>query len=136
MTQDWVNYQPPDDIEIDGDRRIAPPMPNAPVGPDTDVLLQVHGYDPGVSPLALIPDFSMTSQNQHIPAKGVAGVGPQPGTAENVYPNLGTQILPGWQRYLEMGGQRQVGLLPRTVPVQQNELWDQQWTLNPGVEVV
>lgn len=134
--QDWENYTPPHDIEIDGARHTAPDMPPPGVGPDTDVLITVGGYDPGVDPIRLLPPYNLYGKNAAIPAKGVAGVGPQPGTAENVYENLGTVILPGWQRYLEMGGQLQVGILPRTVPVQVNELWDQEWTLNPGIEVV
>ncbi len=136
MSQDWVNYSTPNDIEIDGARRVAPDMPAAPVGPDTDVTLIVTGYDPGVNPIALLPPYNLAGKNASIPAKGVMGVGPMPGTDENIYENLGTVILPGWQRYLEMGSQRQVGILPRTVPVVVNELWDQEWTLNPGVEVV
>jgi len=136
MAQDWTNYTPPNDIEIDGARRVAPPAPNPSTGPDTDVLITVAGYEPGVNPIALLPPYGLSGHNAAIPAKGVMGIGPQPGTDENIYENLGTVILPGWQRYLEMGSQRQVGILPRTVPVVVNELWDQEWTLNPGVEVV
>jgi len=134
--QDWVNWQPPADIEIDGARHTAPNMPAPGPGIDTDVNLIVSGYDPGVNPIALLPPYRLAGDNASIPAKGVMGVGPQPGTDENIYENLGTQILPGWQRYLEMGSQLQVGILPRTVPVVVNELWDSEWTLNPGVEVV
>jgi hypothetical protein len=71
-----------------------------------------------------------------IPAKGVAGIGPQTGDALNLFLNSGTMILPGWQRYLEMGGQKEVGILPRTVPVEHNQLWDAAFTLNPSIEVV
>jgi hypothetical protein len=78
----------------------------------------------------------MDSHNAHVPAKGVAGVGPQTGNDLVMYPNNGTQILPGWQRYLEMGGQKEVGILPRTVPVEHNQLWDAAFTLNPGIEVI
>lgn len=134
--QDWVNWQPPADIEIDGARHVAPDMPPAPVGVDTDVSLIVSGHDPGVDPIPLLPPYRLAGANASIPAKGVVGIGPMPGTDEVIYENLGTVILPGWQRYLEMGSQLQVGLLPRTVPVQVNELWDSDWVLNPGIEVV
>lgn len=132
----WPNWTPPDDIEIDGARHTAPDMPKPGAGPDTDIALIVNGNAPGVDPAFLIEPYRLVSANTPIPAKGIAGVGPQPGTAGVEYRNLGTTILPGWQRYLEMGGQRQVGILPRTVPVNSPELWDAKFVLNPSIEVV
>jgi len=136
MPTPWPNWQPPDDFQIDGDRHLAPQPGIVGIGPETDLLLIVPGYEPGVSPAVLIKPWKLSGKNAQIPAKGMVGVGPQPGTSTVVYPNLGTQILAGWQRYLEMGGQRQVGILPRTVPVEQVQLWDADYVLNPAVEVV
>jgi len=132
----WPNWTPPDDIEIDGDRNLAPIPPNASTGPDTDLQIIVQGHQPGDDPIMLLPPYRLTGDNADIPSKSMMGVGPQSGNQGNEFRNLGTMILPGWQRYLEMGGQHQVGLLPRTVPVQYNALWDANYVLNPGVEVV
>lgn len=132
----WPNWAPPDDFQIDGDRHTASISPNPEPGPDTDILLSVGGYDAGESPAPLIVPWRTVSANTHIPAKGVAGIGPQTGTALNMFENSGTMVLPGWQRYLEMGGQKEVGILPRTVPVEHNQLWDADFTLNPAIEVV
>lgn len=132
----WPNWTPPDDLVIDGDWPEIPNPPPPPIGPDTDILLSVAGHEPGRNPIGLLPPYRMNGDNAQIPAKGVMGVGPQTGTALNVFDNLGTMILPGWQRYLEMGGQKEVGILPRSVPVEQNQLWDANYVLNPSVEVV
>lgn len=132
----WPNWTPPDDFEIDGARRTAPIPPNPSPGPDTDILLSVAGNAAGESPAPLIVPWRTISDNAMIPAKGVAGIGPQTGDALNLFLNSGTMILPGWQRYLEMGGQKEVGILPRTVPVEHNQLWDAAFTLNPSIEVV
>lgn len=132
----WPNWHPPNDVEIDGARRVAPNPPPPPIGPDTDILLTVSGHQPGVDPMPLLPPYRMSGNNAAIPAKGVAGIGPQTGDTENEMFNRGTMIMPGWQRYLEMGGQNQVGILPRTVPVVHNELWDANYVLNPSVEVI
>lgn len=86
--------------------------------------------------MALLPPFRMDGDNADIPAKGVSGIGPQSGDELNMMLNQGTQILPGWQRYLEMGGQKEVAILPRTVPVEHNQLWDANFVLNPAVEAV
>lgn len=136
MPSPWYTWQPPDDIEIDGARHLAPQPPPVPAGPDTDLQIVVNGFQPGVDPAVLIEPYRLAGDNASIPAKGMVGVGPQPGTATVEYQNRGTQILPGIQRYLEMGGQRQVGILPRTVPVEQNQLWDAAYVLNPSIEVV
>ncbi len=132
----WPNWSPPDDIELDGHRHTAPLSPLPGAGPDTDVNLIVEGNMAGQSPMPLFPPYRTVSANTMIPGKGVMGVGPQTGETSNVFPNLGTMILPGWQGYLEMGGQLQVGLLPRTVATMPDELWDQPYVLNPSVEVV
>lgn len=132
----WPNWQPPDDLELSSDRHTAPIAPNPPVGPDTDLLMSVAGHQPGVNPIPLLPPYRLHGDNADIPAKGVAGIGPQSGDALNMLANQGTAVLPGWQRYLEMGGQNQVGILPRTVPVEVNQLWDAAYVLNPGIEVV
>lgn len=132
----WPNYTPPADIEIDGARHTGPIPPNPGPGPDTDLLVSVLGYDVGESPMPLLPPFRTRSDNAAIPAKGVFGIGPQTGDANNMLLNQGSVVLPGWQRYLEMAGQPGVGLLPRTVPVEHNELWDHNYVLNPGIEVI
>lgn len=132
----WPNWAPQNDFEINGDRRTAPIAPNPGPRPDTDILLSVAGYAPGESPAQLIVPWRQSSDNAHIPAKGVAGIGPQTGEVLVIYANGGAAILPGWQRYLEIGGQKEVGILPRTVPVEQNQLWDAEFTLNPAIEVV
>lgn len=134
--QPWPNWTPPDDFQLDGDRPPPDRLPPPPLGPDTDLLLSVSGHSPGENPIGLLVPYRLHGDNAPIPAKGVAGIGPQTGDALNIMWNSGTQILPGWQRYLEMGGQNQVGILPRTVPVEHNQLWDAQYVLNPGVEVV
>ena len=132
----WPNWAPPDDYQIGGDRRTSPIPSNPEPGPDTDILLTVTGYALGESPAQLIVPWRQSSDNAHIPAKGVAGIGPQTGTVLVQYENGGVAILPGWQRYLEMGGQHEVGILPRTVPVEHSQLWDAAFTLNPAIEVV
>jgi hypothetical protein len=132
----WPNWTPPDDIQIDGNRPLPPREPAPDIGPDTDLLLIVDGNLPGEAPAPLIVPWRLVSANTPIPAKGVVGIGPQPGTSDVIYPNLGNQILVGWQPYLEMAGQRQVGLLPRSAPVEHNQLWDADFILNPTVEVV
>lgn len=132
----WPNWTPPDDIELASDRHTAPIAPNPVVGPDTDLLLSVAGHEPGTDPMPLLPPYRMQGDNADIPSKGVAGIGPQSGNVLNLLDNQGTAILPGWQRYLEMGGQRPVGILPRTVPVEHNQLWDANFVLNPAVEAV
>jgi hypothetical protein len=133
----WPNWTPPDDIEIDGHRRTAPIAPNPPNGPDTDLLTLVTGHDPGVDPAALLPPYVLgPGANAQIPAKGVSGVGPQTGNSNNDLFNRGSMILPGWQRYLQIDGQNAVGILPRTVPVVTDQLWDAKYVLNPGIEVV
>lgn len=132
----WPNWKPPDDIQVGGDRVTAPIPPPPPLAPDTDILLSVAGHQPGVDPAKLLPPYRLQGDNASIPSKGVAGIGPQSGDATNILYNSGTMVLPGWQRYLEMAGQRDVGILPRTVPVEHNQLWDAAFTLNPGIEVV
>lgn len=130
----WPNWDPPEDLEIGGDRVVAPPAPPPGIGPDTDLLLGGE-REPGVDPIRLLPPYRLAGNNAAIPAKGVMGVGPQSGDAGNIFYNNGTLILPGWQRYLEMGSQLQVGIQPRTVPVQNNQLWDADFVLNPAIEV-
>lgn len=89
----------------------------------------------GRSPMALLPPYRMVSDNADIPRHGVFGVGPQSGNAHARH-NLGSMILPGAKKYLEMAGQKQVGVLPRTIAFMPTETWDTPYAINPTVEVI
>lgn len=83
----------------------------------------------------LLPPPQYTNRNTHIPNKGVAPVGPQ-SDATRVQQNLGSIVVPANRQYLELAGQRQVGVLPRVLPTNETASWDEMYALNPSVEVI
>lgn len=90
----------------------------------------------GTDPITLLPPYRFWSDNADIPAKTVMGIGPQSGTRLHEMLNLGSTILPGAKRYLEMGEQNPVGVLPRVLATMPRVSWDEPYAINPSVEVV
>lgn len=115
---------------------IAVPGNDTDIYPDTSVPFLVDNRPVGRNPINLLPDYKVgEGGNTHIPAKGVAPIGPQTDVLR-VRHNLGQVILAGDRQYLELAGQHLVGIQPRILPTNFDQSWDENAAINPSIEVV